>query len=703
MADAFHPSVCPHDCPSVCALEVEKLPDGRLGKIRGSHRNAFTAGVVCAKVARYHERFHNPDRLLHPLRRKGPKGSGAFERIGWEDALDEVAEGLVRTAQRHGREAVWPYWYAGTMGLVQRDGINRLTHAMGYSRYKSTICVMLSDNGFLAGHVKRWGVPATEIATHSDLVVVWGCNPVHTHVNMMTHIARARKERGARLVVIDPYRSGTAEQADLHLALRPGTDGALACAVMHVLFKEGYADRAYLARMSDVPGELERHLESRTPEWASAITGLPVETIVGFARLYGGTKRAFLRLGYGFTRQRNGAAAMHAASCLPVVTGAWQHAGGGALYNFGELYRWDKTMIEGLDVVDPSIRVLDQSRIGPILAGEKDALEGGGPVHALLVQNTNPMCVAPDLGKVHRGFARDDLFTVVHEQFLTDTARMADIVLPATMFLEHDDIYQAAAHPTIQVARKVFEPQGACRSNHEVICALAARLGAEHPGFAMSAWELVDDLCRRSGWPDAQTIFEAGGHEVMPDFATAHHLNGFPAPDGRFRFRPDWASLGPDHARMPVLPDHLALTEEVSPKKPFRLMGSPARQFLNTSFTDMPTSRRREGRPTALLHPEVMAQFQLAEGDPVRLGNERGTVVVHARARDGQHRDTIVVESIWPNRYWQEGVGINLLMGADPAPPNGGAAVHDTAVWLERVEPEETPAAPAVDRLDAPA
>ena len=221
----FHPSVCPHDCPSVCALEVEKLPDGRLGKVRGSRRNRYTAGVICAKVARYHERFHHPERLGYPLRRKGPKGSGEFERIGWDDALDAIAEAFLRAEQRHGSETVWPYWYAGTMGLVQRDGIQRLTHAKRYSRFFSTICVKLSDTGFVAGHGKRWGVPATEIGEHSDLVVVWGTNPVHTHVNLMTHIARARKERGAKLVVVDPYRNATAEQADMHLALGRGRTG----------------------------------------------------------------------------------------------------------------------------------------------------------------------------------------------------------------------------------------------------------------------------------------------------------------------------------------------------------------------------------------------------------------------------------------------------------------------------------------------
>lgn len=696
----FHASVCPHDCPSVCALEVERRPDGRLGKVRGSDRVAYTAGVICAKVARYAERFHHPDRLSHPLRRKGPKGSGDFGRITWEQALDEMAEALLRAERRHGPEAVWPYWYAGTMGLVQRDGIQRLTHAKRYSRFKSTICVMLSDTGFKAGHGRRWGVPATEIGPHSDLVVVWGCNPVNTHVNLMTHIARARKERGAKLVVVDPYRSGTAEQADMHLALRPGTDGALACGAMHVLFREGLADRDYLARYSDRPAELERHLASRTPEWAAAITGLPATEIEAFARLWGSTRHAYLRLGYGFTRSRNGAAAMHAASCLPVVTGSWAHPGGGALYNFGDLYRWDATTIQGLDRLDPSVRLLDQSRIGPILCGDRADLGDGPPVTALLVQSTNPACVAPDLARVHQGFARDDLFVCVHEQFMTETARLADIVLPATMFLEHADIYQAAAHPTIQVHEALFEPHAECRTNHFVVCELAKRLGAEHPGFAMTERELIDDLLARSGRPDFATIHAAGGHEVLPDFATAHHLDGFPTPDGRFHFAPDWASLGPRGYEMPAMPDHMPNTDSPTPAKPYRLVAAPARQFLNTSFTEMPTSRRRESRPTALLHPDTMTRLGLNDGDPVRLGNERGSVLLHAKARAGQHAMTVVVESIWPNGHWDEGVGINTLIAADAAPPNGGAAFHDTAVWVEGATAEAAGAAP--HRAEAP-
>jgi len=682
MPSALLPSVCPHDCPSVCALEVERRDDGRLGKVRGSERNPFTAGVVCAKVARYHERFHHPERLTQPLRRTGEKGAGAFAPIAWDDALDEVAEALTRAAQQHGPETVWPYYYAGTMGLVQRDGINRLRHAMGYSREHLTICVMLSDVGWRAGYGRRRGVEAEEMV-HSDLIVVWGTNPVNTHVNLMTHIARARKARGATLVVVDPYRTGTAEQADLHLALRPGTDGALACAVMHVLFRDGYADRPYLERFADDWQEAEEHLRSRTPEWAARITGLPAAAIEDFARLYGRTKRSYLRLGFGFTRSRNGAASMHAASCLPIVTGAWQHEGGGALYNHGDLYHWDKTTIEGLDLLDPSVRVLDQSRIGPVLVGDPRDLGEGPPVTALLIQNTNPMAVAPELEKVHRGFARDDLFVCVHEQFMTETARMADIVLPATMFLEHDDIYQASGHPRIQIAKRLFEPYAECRPNHVVICELARRLGApDHPGFRMSEWALIDDLLLRSGWPDAGTVWQAGGWSALPDFETAHYLSGFPTPSGKFQFKPDWSKHGPDHARMPKLPDHLAIIDEVDGEHPFRLVAAPARNYLNTSFTEMPTSIKREGRPTVLVHPEDARRLGIEEGDPVRLGNQRAELLVHARLREGQQPGVLVVESIWPNAAFSGGIGINALVSAEAAPPNGGAAIHDTAVWL---------------------
>jgi len=678
-------SVCPHDCPSACALAVERIDGNRIGRVRGAEGQSYTQGVVCAKVARYAERQHHPERLKVPLRRVGDKGRGrdGFVPIDWDAALDEIAERFTRAAQRHGAETVWPYYYAGTMGRVQRDGINRLRHAMGYSRELTTICNFLTDNGWLAGVGAKRGVDAREIAK-SDLIVVWGGNPVSTQVNVMTHVATARKERGAKLVVVDPYRTGTAEIADLHLAPLPGTDGALACAVMHVLFKEGYADRAYLRRYADDPAGLEAHLATRDPAWAARITGLGEAEIIEFARLYGSTRRSYIRVGYGFSRSRNGAVQMFAATCLPAVTGAWAHEGGGAHYSNHGMLPLDLTMIEGLDALDPATRILDQSRIGPILMGDRRDLGDGPPVTALLVQNTNPMVVAPESGLVRQGFRRDDLFTCVHEQFLTETAAMADIVLPATSFLEHDDIYTAGGHHFLQIGRAVLPPYAECRSNHAVICGLAKRLGARHPGFAMTAFELIEHTLAASGLPGPGAFEEGVWLDCWPGFETGHFLDGFGHADRKFHFRADWAALGPEHRELPAFPDHVAVIDDGDPERPFRLVAAPSRSFLNTSFNNLPSGIAREGRPTALVHPKALAGLGLADGDRIRIGNDKGSVVVHARAFDGMQPRVVIVEGLWPNHAFEEGIGINLLTSADPGLPGGGAVFHDTSVWLKR-------------------
>ncbi len=676
-------STCPHDCPSTCALEVERIDAHTIGRVYGARHNDYTAGVVCAKVARYAERVHHPDRLRQPLRRTGAKGKGisAFQPLSWDDALNEVAEGLSQAARRDGSEAVWPFFYAGTMGLVQRDGIERLRHTMGYSGQHSTFCITLVDAGWIAGTGAKRGLDPREMAD-SDLIVVWGANPVNTQVNVMRHIARAKRERGAKLVVVDPYRTGTAEKAHLHLMPRPGTDGALACAIMHTLFTEGFADREYLARYTDVPEELEAHLQTRTPQWASRISGVPAQQIIDFARLYGSTQRSFLRMGYGLSRSRNGAANVHAVSCLPAITGAWRHKGGGALYSNGAIYDIDQTTIMGLDVRDKNIRVLDQARIGPVLCGDPHDLQGGPPVTALFIQNTNPMVVAPESLRVREGFSRSDLFVCVHEQFMTETAAMADIVLPATTFLEHDDIYKAGGHTYLQVTRKVIEPLDQCRSNHWVLCELAKRLGAEHAGFEMSEWELIEDALHRSGRPDATSIYSQHWLDCVLSFDTMHYLDGFANDDKRFHFKPDWSRVGRNHAPMTVFPDHLANIDEADDERPFRMVTAPARNYLNTTFTETPTSISDEKRPTVLVHPQDMADGNIKTGDRVRIGNRRASVVVHAASFDGVQRGVVVVESVWPNHAFEEGIGINALVSAEAGAPNGGAVYHDTAVWL---------------------
>lgn len=681
-------TVCPHDCPSTCGMEVERLDDHTVGRLRGSREQTYTDGVICAKVARYAERIHHPDRLMRPLLRTGPKGSGQFREIGWNEALDRTADALLSAEHTHGTESVWPYYYAGTMGLVMRDSINRLRHAKRYSGQYSTICTTLAFNGFVAGTGALRGVDPREMAD-ADVIVIWGTNPVNTQVNVWSHAAKARKTRGARIVVVDTYRNGTAEQADQFLCVRPGTDGALACGVMNVLFRENLADRAWLARYTDAPDELEAHLAGRTPEWAEAISGVPVAEIEAFARLLGRNPRAYFRLGYGFSRSRNGTVNMHAASCIPAVIGAWQYEGGGALMNNGAIYGWDKTLIEGLDVRDPGVRMLDQSRIGAILTGEQDALGGGPPVTALFTQNTNPMSVAPDLGAVHRGFAREDLFVCVHEQFMTETARMADVILPATMFMEHDDLYQGGGHQHIQLGFKVVEPPGECRSNHEVIGDLARRVGAEHPGFGMDVRDLIEATLAASGRPGIAEIQTRGGFvDIQPDFATAHYLDGFAWSDGKFRFRPDWAAIAPAGyggrapEDMPRLPDHWEVIDAATNARPFRMVTAPSRGFLNSTFNETPGSRAREGRPTLMIHPDDAATLGIADGAEIEVGNDRGAVHLYARIFDGVRSGVVIHEGIWPNADFPGGVGINLLTGAEPGSPVGGAVFHDTAVWL---------------------
>ncbi len=682
-------STCPHDCPSCCALEVERLDAHTIGRVRGARDQDYTAGVVCAKVARYAERIHHPDRLTHPLRRTGDKGSGAFERVSWDDALDLLAEKMLEAEAKYGPEAVWPYYYAGTMGLVQRDGINRLRHAKKYSGMHATFCSALSSVGFMAGTGKLAGPDPREMAK-SDLVIIWGTNPVNTQVNVMTHVAKARKSRGARLVVIDVYQNATMEQADLALCLKPGTDAALACALMHILFRDGFADRDYLKEFTDCPGDLEDHVKSRGPEWAAAITGLAKADIETLARWIGETPKSFFRLGYGFTRSRNGAVSMHAASCVPAITGAWRFEGGGAFHVNGGIYRIKKTLIEGTDVRDPDVRVLDMSRIGAVLNGDAGDIGDGPPVTVMFVQNTNPASVAPDQTRVHQGLARDDLFTCVHEQFMTETAKFADLVLPATMFLEHDDLYLGNGHQYLQLGPKVIEAPGECRSNHDVLRDIAKRVGAEHRGFKMTAREMIDVTLRESGRGTWDELEDIRWLDCQPDFNEAHYIDGFAWPDKKFRFRPDWGSVPVLHAgtvgpfdNMPGLPDYWEVVETATEQCPFRLATSPARSFLNSSFNETPTSLAREGRPEVKIHPEDAVKNNINDGDKVRLGNERGTVILHAGIFDGVRRGVLIAEGIWPNEAHEGGVGINALTGADAAAPFGGAAFHDNRVWLK--------------------
>jgi len=442
--------------------------------------------------------------------------------------------------------------------------------------------------------------------------------------------------------------------------------------------------------MTDFDAEIEAHIMQKTPEWAEAITGVPVAQIEAFAQLVGTTPKTYFRLGYGFARQRNGGTNMHAALCIPAVTGAWQHRAGGAFHSNSGGWHLDKSLIEG-KAMGKAGRELDMSEIGKILTGDTKALKGTTPVKALFIQNTNPVNVAPEQELVRAGFAREDLFTVVHEQFMTETAQMADIVLPATMFMEHDDLYYAGGHQHISVGPKLIDAPGECRNNHEVLQGLARRLKIGHPGFEMTPRELIDATLKLSGHGDIDRLEADLWRDLQPDFRTSHYLDGFAHADGKFHFKADWANppfglkMG-DIDKMPSLPDHWRAIEETDDAHPFRLATSPSRSFLNTTFNETPSSQAREGKASVMIHPLDAASLGIADGDAVTLGNTRGETSLIAKHFDGVRRGVLIAESIHPNRDHIGGKGINVLTGAETVAPIGGAAFHDNKVWIRKAD-----------------
>ena len=676
----FIPSVCPHDCPSACALEVERIDAHTMGKVRGAKDNDYTQGIVCSKVANYAERVHHPDRLREPLMRVGAKGSGEYQQVSWDEALDKVAREFSRATDEFGAESVWPYFYAGTMGHLQRDGIIRLKNALGYSGMLKTICTTIAYAGWTAGAGSVRGADPRDMV-NSDLIVIWGCNAVATQVNLMKLVAQAKQARGSKVIVIDPTKTGTAKKADVHLAIKPGTDGALAAAVMHCAFRDELADWDYLQGMTDDPQGLRATLMDKTPGWAAETTGLSVAQIEQFAQDYNATKRSFIRLGIGFSRSRNGAHNVHSVACMPVVTGAWQHKGGGALLGISDIFTLDKTLIEGAHLTGNKGRMLDMTRIGAILTGQESDLQSGPPVKAMLIQNTNPMVVAPDLHQVHKGFAREDLFVCVHEQFMTETAGMADVILPATSCFEHDDFYAAYGQPYLQVATPVIQPFANSRSNHEVICELGQRLGVKDASFTQSPEQLIAQTLEDSSYPDYQRMVSDKWLDCSVG-ADMQYEQGFDWPDGKFHFKADWSQVGKNHAGMPGWPGHWEVTAKTTTETPFRLITPPARHFLNSSFTQSPSSLKKEIRPTLRINPDDAKNLALVDQQLVEIGNSLGAVKLHAEITDLTQIGVLESRGIWPGDTFAGKIGINSLVSAESVQPCGGAAFHDVVVWL---------------------
>ncbi|MEG3639517.1 molybdopterin oxidoreductase family protein [Magnetococcus sp. PR-3] len=676
MATETHYTTCPLDCPSACALQIT-TEEGRLTKIKGDGNHPFTQGVICGKVARY-EAVQNGERITQPMKRVGPKGLGHFEPISWDEAMETMVTELQSRIDTYGAETVWPYWYGGTMGLLQRKALTRLTHRGGFSRMLGTICSYIGVAGWQAGVNNFVGPSADDMAACSDLVVLWGINAVSTHINMMGFVKKARA-RGAKFIVVDPYRNRTAKLADEHINPRPGTDGALAAAMMHVLLGEGLANRDYLARMTDFDEEVETHFKDKTPEWAAEITGLEAETIRQFARQLGQASVPYIRMGLGMSRQNNGAVNIHAVSALPAMVGAWEKRGGGAMMMSHGAFGLNDRAITGPHLVQGQpARELDMSRVGAILNDTKQET----PVSAMLIMSVNPAVTNPDLGAVYRGLTRKDLFTVVHEQVMSDTAKFADILLPATTFLEHEDLYSSYGQYTLQHAQPILPPTGDARCNHDWVNELARRLGYEEQEFKNSTTQTVAQVLADSNLPPIDQ-WQGRWQDVTPDEDTRHHRHGFGHADKRFHFRAHWSN-----PQMPALPDHWAVNRRdlaSDQSYPLDFMTPPAHAVLNSTFTQCDYHEKKLGEPLLFINPEDAQQRGVKEGDLVVAYNALAYLRFKAHLTEDVRPGLTLCESNYAAKAFKEGISLNALSHADVVEPTGGAAFHDNRVQVEKV------------------
>lgn len=633
MTDALSPvrGACPHDCPDTCAL-LTTVDNGRAVRVQGNPAHRHTDGVLCTKVSRYAERTHHPERLLQPLRRVGPKGSGRFEPVSWDEALDDIAARLATIAARD-PQAILPYSYAGTMGLVQGEGMAaRFWHRLGASLLDRTICASAGGEGLTQTLGGKVGMKVEHFA-EARLILIWGSNSIGSNLHFWK-LAQLAKRDGARLVCIDPRRTETADKCHEHIALKPGTDAALALALMHELIVHDWLDHDYIARHTlGWEGLRERALQW-PPERAAEVCGVPVQQIRDLARAYGTTKPAAIRLNYGMQRVRGGGNAARAVACLPALVGAWRHRAGGLLLSSSGMFPVRRDALLRPDLLaGRTPRTINMSTIGDDLL--REASPGFGPkIEAVVVYNSNPVAVAPESGKVVRGFARDDLFTVVLEHFQTDTADLADYILPATTQHEHWDIHTSYGHTDVLLNRPAIAPQGQARTNTDVFRALAARMGFTDPCFA------DDDLTLcRTAFGDAidfQQLLDTGWVTLpVPEAPFAD--GGFPTPSGRCEFHSArLAAQGLD-----PLPDHVPNAEPggTHPDYPLAMISPPARHFLNSSFVNVQSLRDIEGQPLLEIHADDAAPRGIAHGQMVRVFNERGeyrcVAEVSARARPG--------------------------------------------------------------------
>ena len=666
---------CPHDCPDTCAL-LTTVENGRAVRVQGNPAHRHTDGVLCAKVSKYAERTHHPERILTPLMRTGPKGSGQFTPVSWDEALAGIAARLGEIAARD-PQAILPYSYAGTMGLVQGESMDRrFFHRLGASQLARTICATAGGEGLVHTLGGKVGM-RVEFFAESRLIVIWGSNSIGSNLHFWRYAQQA-KRAGARLVCIDPRRTETADKCHEHLQLLPGTDAALALALMHELIVHDWLDHDYIARYTQGWEALRARALQWPPERAAAVCGLPVAQIRQLAQDWGTTQPAAIRLNYGVQRAHGGANAVRAVACLPALTGAWRHRAGGLLLSSSGAFPVQRAALQRPDLLaGRTPRTINMVTIGDDLL--RPASPTFGPkIEALVVYNSNPVAVAPDSAKVVQGFAREDLFTVVLEHFQTDTADWADYILPATTQLEHWDVHLAYGHTDVLLNRPAIAPQGQARSNAQIFRDLARHMGFTEPCFEDSD----EQLCRQAYGEavDFERLL-AQGFITLPGPEAPFAQGGFPTPSGRCEFHsPRLAARGLD-----PLPDYVPNHEAPgqSPQYPLAMISPPARNFLNSSFVNVQSLRDIEGRPLLEIHPQDAAARGIADGSVVRVFNDRGSHACHAVVCERARPGVVNGLGIWWRKLGLDGTNVNQLTSQALTDLGEGPTFYDCAVQVE--------------------
>ena len=650
---------CPHDCPDTCSL-VTTVENGKAIRVQGNLNHPMTDGVLCTKVSRYTERTYHPDRILHPLKRNGPKGSGQFAPVSWDEALNDIAKRLGAIAAKD-PQAILPYSYAGTMGQVQGEAMAmRFFHKLGASLLDRTICSSAGSDALAYTFGSKMGM-RVEFFAESKLIIIWGSNSIGSNLHFW-RIAQEAKRNGAKLICIDPRKSETAEKCHEHIALRPGTDAALALALMHVLIQNDWLDHDYITQHTLGWDALRARALQWTPERAAQVCGITPEQIESLARDWATTKPAAIRLNYGMQRVKGGGNAVRAIACLPALTGAWRHRAGGLLLANSGNFPVQRAALQRPDLLaEREPRTINMSTIGSALM--QPASEAFGPhIQALVVYNSNPVAVAPQSGQVIEGFAREDLFTVVLEHFQTDTADYADYILPATTQLEHWDIHSTYGHTDILLNRPAIAPMGESKTNTDIFRALAKRMGFADPCFE----EDDETLCRMAFAPtqDMDELFKQGfthlkspNGQPLPDAPFAE--GAFPSPSGKCEFYSQrLAEMGQDG-----LPDYIANYEvpQSNSEFPLAMISPPARNFLNSSFVNLQSLRDIETEPVLEMHPEDAQARGIQDGDVIRVFNQRGTYQCKARLNDRARLGVVNGLGIWWRKLGLNGTNVNEL------------------------------------------